>query len=154
MTQKKKKTPGRLAHFAKGPSSRLKRPGHVLSPRVQNEFENGTSRFRNLQHARFFWAADPVTGFEPRISRDLDQEIMSSPSLSLHVISVLSLAMSSRPNFVSELLNRPLPALTPPRLTDKSNPPYSVDIQNKIADLKCHPLLESAVSRTFDIGLG
>jgi hypothetical protein len=54
--------------------------------------------------------------------------------------------MTTRPRFIKELLARPLPLLTPPHLSDKSNPPYSVDIQNQIADLQCHPLLESAVS--------
>jgi hypothetical protein len=42
-----------------------------------------------------------------------------------------------------------VPLLTPPRLSDKSNPPYSNDIRNQIADLQCHPLLESAVSFIF-----
>lgn len=54
--------------------------------------------------------------------------------------------MSSRPAFVQTLLERPLPELTPPRLTDSSNPPYSTDMRAQIADLQCHPLLESVVS--------
>jgi len=54
--------------------------------------------------------------------------------------------MTARPPFVKELLDRPLPLLTPPGLSDKANPPYSVDIRNQIADLQCHPLLESSVS--------
>jgi hypothetical protein len=57
--------------------------------------------------------------------------------------------MTARPTFVRQLLDRPLPQLTPPRLSDRSNPPYSVDIRNRIADLQCHPLLESAVSFIF-----
>jgi hypothetical protein len=61
--------------------------------------------------------------------------------------------MAGRPLFIEELLGRPLPLLTPPRLSDKSNPPYSVDIQNQIADLQCHPLLESAVSPWNRVGL-
>jgi hypothetical protein len=55
--------------------------------------------------------------------------------------------MSTRPDMVKELLERPLPQLTPPKLTDKSNPPYSTKIRNEIADLQCHPLLESSVGR-------
>jgi len=51
-----------------------------------------------------------------------------------------------RPSFIKELLDRPLPLLHPPHLSDKHNPPYSVDIRNQIADLQCHPLLESSVS--------
>jgi hypothetical protein len=47
--------------------------------------------------------------------------------------------MTARPTFVRQLLDRPLPLLTPPRLSDKSNPPYSNDIRNQIADLQCHP---------------
>jgi hypothetical protein len=62
--------------------------------------------------------------------------------------------MVDRPSFVTDLLNRPLPQLTPPKLTDKSNPPYSTDIQSQIADLKCHPLLESAVSSRADCSTG
>lgn len=54
--------------------------------------------------------------------------------------------MSARPPFVQILYDRPLPELTPPRLTDSSNPPYSTDVRAQIADLGCHPLLESAVS--------
>jgi hypothetical protein len=54
--------------------------------------------------------------------------------------------MSARPAFVADLLGRRLPQLTPPRLTDSQNPPYSTIIRNQIADLQCHPLLESAVS--------
>jgi len=57
--------------------------------------------------------------------------------------------MTARPTFVRQLLDRPLPQLTPPRLSDKANPPYSVDIRAQIADLQCHPLLESAVSFIF-----
>jgi len=57
--------------------------------------------------------------------------------------------MPDRPLFIKELLDRPLPQLTPPRLSDKSNPPYSVVIRNQIADLQCHPLLESAVGLTL-----
>ena len=61
--------------------------------------------------------------------------------------STLSLfIMSTRPAFVQTLLDRPLPELTPPRLSDSSNPPYSTDIRAQIADLRCHPLLESVVS--------
>ena len=52
---------------------------------------------------------------------------------------------ADRPSFVAQLLSRPLPPLTPTRLTDHSNPPWREDIQSQIADLKCHPLLESAV---------
>jgi len=51
-----------------------------------------------------------------------------------------------RPSFIEALLDRPLPPLTPLHLSDKSNPPYSVDIRNQIADLQCHPLLEASVS--------
>lgn len=73
--------------------------------------------------------------------------VASFISIAISIIqSYISLAMSSRPDFIAELIRRPLPALTPPRLTDKSNPPFSVHLQNQIADLKCHPLLESAVS--------
>jgi hypothetical protein len=61
--------------------------------------------------------------------------------------------MAPRPLFITGLLGRPLPLLTPPRLSDKSNPPFSVDIQNQIADLQCHPLLESAVSSWKEAGL-
>lgn len=50
-----------------------------------------------------------------------------------------------RPSFISDLLARPLPQLTPPKLTDASNPPYSAPIRAQIADLGCHPLLESAL---------
>ena len=60
--------------------------------------------------------------------------------------------MSTRPDFVAALIDRPLPQLTPPRLSDKSNPPYSVDLQNEIADLKCHPLLEATVSMIMHMG--
>ena len=51
-----------------------------------------------------------------------------------------------RPAFVSnELLARPLPELVPPKLSPSQNPPFSTEVQSKIADLKCHPALESAV---------
>ena len=55
--------------------------------------------------------------------------------------------MPPRPRFVDELLQRPLPPLTPAGLSDTRNPPFSQEYQNQIADLHCHPLLESAVSR-------
>jgi hypothetical protein len=51
----------------------------------------------------------------------------------------------SRPGFIAELEARPLPLLAPPKLTDSSNPPYSPSARSAIADLKCHPLLESAL---------
>jgi len=54
--------------------------------------------------------------------------------------------MESRPPFVEELLKRSLPELTPSHLSDSENPPFSTEVRNKIADLQCHPLLESAVS--------
>jgi hypothetical protein len=50
-----------------------------------------------------------------------------------------------RPAWVAELLNRPLPRLTPPKLSDTRNPPYSTNLQSQIADASCHPLLESAL---------
>jgi hypothetical protein len=56
----------------------------------------------------------------------------------------------NRPSFVEELLSRSLPPLTPAKLSDKNNTPYSKDLQNSIADLKCHPALESAVSACSD----
>ncbi|WWD20483.1 hypothetical protein CI109_104959 [Kwoniella shandongensis] len=52
--------------------------------------------------------------------------------------------MTDRPSFVSDLLHRPLPALTPSKLSDGNNTPYRKDLQDSIADLKCHPALESA----------
>lgn len=52
---------------------------------------------------------------------------------------------ADRPSFVAQLLSRPLPPLTPARLTDHSNPPWREEFQSQTADLKCHPLLESAV---------
>lgn len=59
----------------------------------------------------------------------------------------LRLMSSSRPTFIDEqLLKRPLPELVPPKLSPTQNPPYSETIRNEIAELKCHPLLESAVS--------
>lgn len=55
-------------------------------------------------------------------------------------------SMSARPTFVDEeLLKRPLPELVPPKLSPTQNPPYAEGIRNKIAELKCHPLIESAV---------
>ena len=59
--------------------------------------------------------------------------------------ALYSSGIMSRPAFIQTLLDRPLPPLTPAGLSDKSNPPYSTAIQNQIADLKCHPLLESVV---------
>ncbi|KAK8847659.1 hypothetical protein IAR55_005518 [Kwoniella newhampshirensis] len=53
--------------------------------------------------------------------------------------------MSKRPTFVDDLVNRPLPALTPARLSDENNTPYKKEWQDSIADLKCHPALESAL---------
>ncbi|KAK9896963.1 hypothetical protein P389DRAFT_51659 [Cystobasidium minutum MCA 4210] len=54
--------------------------------------------------------------------------------------------MSSRPTFIDEeLLKRPLPELIPPKLSPTQNPPYSESIRNKIAEKKCHPLIESAL---------
>nr|XP_031857316.1 uncharacterized protein CI109_007264 [Kwoniella shandongensis]KAA5524388.1 hypothetical protein CI109_007264 [Kwoniella shandongensis] len=53
--------------------------------------------------------------------------------------------MTDRPSFVSDLLHRPLPALTPSKLSDGNNTPYRKDLQDSIADLKCHPALESAL---------
>ena len=58
----------------------------------------------------------------------------------------LRIKMPDRPGFVQQLLDRPLPPLTPPKLGDTSNSPYHLKIQSEIADLKCHPALESAVS--------
>lgn len=52
----------------------------------------------------------------------------------------------SRPAFIDKyLLKRPLPELIPPKLSITQNPPYSESIRNQIAELKCHPLLESAL---------
>lgn len=53
---------------------------------------------------------------------------------------------TTRPPVVEALLARPLPALTPPKLGDTSNPPYREDLRNAIASLLCHPALEAAVS--------
>lgn len=54
--------------------------------------------------------------------------------------------MSTRPPFIDEiLLARPLPPLVPKGLSPTQNPVYSEEARSKIADLKCHPALESAV---------
>jgi hypothetical protein len=53
---------------------------------------------------------------------------------------------ASRPPFVDEiLLARPLPPLVPKGLSPTQNPVYSTEARSKIADLRCHPALESCV---------
>lgn len=53
--------------------------------------------------------------------------------------------MAQRPDWLQTLLDRPLPELFPPRLTDKQNPPWSRDQQARIADALLHPLLEATL---------
>jgi hypothetical protein len=53
--------------------------------------------------------------------------------------------MQSRPDFVTALLERPLPQLQPPKLSNTNNTPYSISIRSSIADARLHPLLESVL---------
>ncbi|KAL7005927.1 hypothetical protein EMMF5_004468 [Cystobasidiomycetes sp. EMM_F5] len=52
---------------------------------------------------------------------------------------------ASRPSFVKTLLDRPLPELRPPKLSESNNPPWSKEVRAAIADGAYHPLLESAL---------
>jgi hypothetical protein len=52
---------------------------------------------------------------------------------------------STRPQFVGELLSRPLLPIIPNKLGNSQNPPYSPALRALIADAGVHPLLESAL---------
>lgn len=58
---------------------------------------------------------------------------------------------ASRPSFVKTLLDRPLPELRPPKLSESNNPPWSKEVRAAIADGAYHPLLESAVRPTLQL---
>jgi hypothetical protein len=51
----------------------------------------------------------------------------------------------SRPAFVDTLLARPLPPLTPAKLSESANPPYSAALQAQIANAGVHPTLEAVL---------